>query len=202
MFLPQLWSEPLLNHLQGPSSIRHRHIHADVTFGYSRRPFVGESPTWGGGAIVLAQCRLQQSSGAGVGSGAEEQRRQTEREPTQRSPPHQRSQSRISPPPRRQQSPGAGVETGAVEQRDTWSRSTVNVRRGRSDCHRESDHHRCRAPSGTQKLGLVLEQRSRCYITHRRDAAATATDTAAASPTVTRKASWSVRESCCEPLVA
>ena len=59
---------------------------ADVTFGYSRRPFVGESPTWGGGAIVLAQCRLQQSSGAGVGSGAEEQRHQMEPKQTQRSP--------------------------------------------------------------------------------------------------------------------
>ena len=33
------------------------------------------------------------------------------------SPPHQRPQSRLSPPLRRQQSPGAGVGTGAAEQR-------------------------------------------------------------------------------------
>ena len=47
---------------------------ADVTFGYHRRPSVGESPTWGDGAVVSSPPSPQQQQrplySMGVGGGA------------------------------------------------------------------------------------------------------------------------------------
>ena len=43
---------------------------ADVTFGYHRRPFVGESPTWGDGAVVSSPPSPQQLQLMGAGGGA------------------------------------------------------------------------------------------------------------------------------------
>ena len=50
---------------------------ADVTFGYHRRPFVGESPTWCDGALVSSPPSPQQPQlmGAGGGTGAVEYQR-------------------------------------------------------------------------------------------------------------------------------
>ena len=73
---------------------------ADVTLGYHRRPFVGESPTWGDGAVVPSGPSPQQPQlmGARGGSGAMEHQRA--RLQQQQRPPH---------------SVGAGGGVGAVE---------------------------------------------------------------------------------------
>ena len=101
---------------------------ADVTFGYHRRPFVGESPTWGDGAVVSSPPSPQQphSIGAGGGAGAVEYQRARPQD-QQRPPPHSmgagvgagaveyqraRPQQQQRPPPH---SMGAGVGAGAVE---------------------------------------------------------------------------------------
>ena len=56
---------------------------ADVTFGYHRRPFVGEMPTWGGGAVLTPTPAPQpvKSAGAGVGSGLEEWSHRQQQQP-------------------------------------------------------------------------------------------------------------------------
>ena len=101
---------------------------ADVTFGYHRRPFVGESPTWGDGAVVSSPPSPQQphSIGAGGSAGAVEYQRARPQQ-QQRAPPHSmgvgvgagaveyqraRPQQQQRAPP---QSMGAGVGAGAVE---------------------------------------------------------------------------------------
>ena len=73
---------------------------ADVTFGYHRRPFVGESPTWGDGAMVLASPSPQQPQLMGAGGGAGAVEHQRARPQQQQRPPH---------------SMGAGDGTGVVE---------------------------------------------------------------------------------------
>ena len=103
---------------------------ADVTFGYHRRPFVGESPPWGDGAVVSSPRSPQRppphSMEAGVRAGAAEHQRARPQQ-QQRSPPHSmgagvgtgaaeyqraRPQQQQRPPPH---SMGAGVGTGAAE---------------------------------------------------------------------------------------
>ena len=101
---------------------------ADVAFRYHRRPFVGESPTWGDGAVVSSPPSPQQphSIGAGGGAGAVEYQRARPQQ-QQRPPPHSmeagvgagaveyqraRPQQQQRPPPH---SMGAGVGAGAVE---------------------------------------------------------------------------------------
>ena len=105
---------------------------ADVTFGYNRRPFVGESPTWGDGAVVSSPPSPQQPHliGAGGGAGAVEYQRAWPQQ-QQRPPPHSkgarvgagvveyqgaRSQQQQRPPPH---SMGPGVGAGAVEYQRT-----------------------------------------------------------------------------------
>ena len=72
----------------------------DVIFGYHHRPLVGESPTWGDGAVVSSPPSPQQpqSMGAGGGAGAVEHQRAWPQQ--QQQPPH---------------SMGAGGGAGAVE---------------------------------------------------------------------------------------
>ena len=50
---------------------------ADVTFGYYRWPFVGESPTWGDGTVLSSPSSPQQPQlmGAGGATGAVEHQR-------------------------------------------------------------------------------------------------------------------------------
>ena len=74
---------------------------ADVTFGYHRRPFVGESPTWGDGAVVSSPPSPQQPQLMGAGGGARAVEHQRARPQQQQQPPH---------------SMGAGGGAGAVEQ--------------------------------------------------------------------------------------
>ena len=84
---------------------------ADVTFGYHRRPFVGESPTWSDGAMVSSSPSPQQPQLMGTGDGARPMEHQRARPQQQQRPPH---------------SMGAGGGAGAVLGR--WS---INER-GRS----------------------------------------------------------------------
>ena len=73
---------------------------ADVTFGYHRRPFVGESPTWGDGAVVSSPPSPQQPQLMGAGGGAGAVEHQRARPQQQQRPPN---------------SMGAGGGAGAVE---------------------------------------------------------------------------------------
>ena len=61
---------------------------ADVTFGYHRRPFVGESPTWGYGAVVSLPPSPQQPQLMGAGGGAGAVDHQRARPQQQQRPPH------------------------------------------------------------------------------------------------------------------
>ena len=65
---------------------------ADVTFGYHRRPFVGESPTWSDGAVVSSPPSPQQqqrpSHSMRVGGGARAVKHQRERPQQQQWPAH------------------------------------------------------------------------------------------------------------------
>ena len=61
---------------------------ADVTFGYHRRPFVGESPTWGDGAVVSSPPSQQQPQLMGAGGGAGAVEHQRARPQQQQRPPH------------------------------------------------------------------------------------------------------------------
>ena len=72
----------------------------DVTSGYHRRPFVGESPTWGDGAVVSSPPSPQQPQLMGARGGARAVEHQRARPQQQQRLPH---------------SMGAGGDAGAVE---------------------------------------------------------------------------------------
>ena len=61
---------------------------ADVTFGYHRRPFVVESPTWGDGAVVSTPPSPQQPQLMGAGGGARAVEHPRARPQQQQQPPH------------------------------------------------------------------------------------------------------------------
>ena len=61
---------------------------ADVTFGYHRRPFVGESPTWGDGAVVSSPPSPQQPQLMGAEGGAGVVEHWRARPQQQQQPPH------------------------------------------------------------------------------------------------------------------
>ena len=73
---------------------------ADVTFGHHCRPFVGESPTWGDGAVVSSPPSPQQPQLMGAEGGAGAVEHQRARPQQQQRPPH---------------SMGAGGGAGVVE---------------------------------------------------------------------------------------
>ena len=100
---------------------------ADVIFGYHRRPFVGESPTWGDGAVVSSPPSPQQPQlmEAGGGAGVGEHQRARSQQQQQR-PPHSMEarggagavEYQRAWPQQQQRPPqlmGAGGGAGAVE---------------------------------------------------------------------------------------
>ena len=151
---------------------------ADVTFGYHRRPFVGESPTWGDGAVVSSPPSPQRppphSMGAGVGTGAAEHQRARPQQ-QQRPPPHSmgagvgtgaaeyqraRPQQQQWPPPH---SMGAGVGTGAAEyqrarpqqqQRPPPHSMGAGVGTGAAECQRARSQQQQRPPPHSMGAGV------------------------------------------------
>ena len=104
---------------------------ANVTFGYHRRPFVGESPTRGDGAVMSSPPSPQQPQLMGAGGGAGAVEHQQARPQQQQRPSHSmgagggagevehqraRTQQQQRPP----HSMGAGGGAGAVEYQRAW----------------------------------------------------------------------------------
>ena len=99
---------------------------ADVTFWYHRRPFVGESPTWGDGTVVSSPPSPQQPQLMGAGGSAGVVEHQRARPQQQQRPPHSMgagggagaAEHQRARPQQQQRPPhsmGAGCGAGAVE---------------------------------------------------------------------------------------